>query len=120
MKDSILVVKKTSQSFPQLICFVISLSIFQVMSADGTRQVGKISKQWSGFVKESFTDADIFGISFPLDLDVRMKAVLLGAVFLIVSFIVNCLKSHTHTYTHYIILVLTVTHVPFGHVSYIS
>lgn len=56
---------------------------FQVMSADGDVQVGKISKQWTGLVKEAFTDTDNFGISFPLDLDVKMKATLLGAVFLI-------------------------------------
>lgn len=32
-----------------------------------------------------FTDADFFGISFPMDLDVKMKAVCMGACFLIVS-----------------------------------
>ena len=48
-----------------------------------TLQVGKISKQWSGVLKEAFTDADNFGISFPMDLDVKIKATLLGAVFLI-------------------------------------
>lgn len=47
--------------------------------------VGKISKQWTGLVREAFTDADNFGIQFPLDLDVKMKAVMLGACFLIVS-----------------------------------
>ncbi len=47
--------------------------------------MGKISKQWSGLVREAFTDADMFGINFPLDLDVKIKAVLLGACFLIVS-----------------------------------
>ncbi|KAA0187904.1 hypothetical protein HAZT_HAZT009658, partial [Hyalella azteca] len=47
--------------------------------------VGKISKQWSGLMKEMFTDADHFGINFPLDLDVKVKATLLGALFLIVS-----------------------------------
>lgn len=36
-------------------------------------EVGKISKQWSGLAREMFTDADFFGISFPMDLDVRMK-----------------------------------------------
>ena len=41
------------------------------------------SKQWSGLLREAFTDSDIFGISFPMDLDVRMKAVLLAACFLI-------------------------------------
>jgi len=56
---------------------------FKVLSADGINQIGKISKQWTGLVKESFTDADNFGISFPVDLDVKMKASLLGALFLI-------------------------------------
>ena len=56
---------------------------FKVCSPDGSTEVGKISKQWSGFLREGFTDADTFGINFPIDLDVRMKAVLLGATFLI-------------------------------------
>lgn len=56
---------------------------FKVLSPDGSTEVGKISKQWSGLLKEAFTDADIFGINFPMDLDVRMKAVLLGACMLI-------------------------------------
>ncbi len=34
----------------------------QVLSADGTQEVGKITKQWSGLAKEWFTDADNFGI----------------------------------------------------------
>lgn len=55
------------------------------MSPDGSTQVGKISKQWTGLAKEVFTDSDNFGITFPIDLDVKMKATLLGAVFLIVS-----------------------------------
>jgi len=52
---------------------------------DNTATVGRISKQWSGIVKEAFTDADNFGITFPMDLDVKMKAVMIGACFLIVS-----------------------------------
>lgn len=36
-------------------------------------------------MRELFTDADFFGVSFPLDLEVKMKAVMLGAVFLIVK-----------------------------------
>ncbi|XP_004525584.1 phospholipid scramblase 1 isoform X1 [Ceratitis capitata] len=55
---------------------------FKVVSLTG-ETVGKISKQWSGLAREIFTDADFFGITFPMDLDVRMKAVLLGATFLI-------------------------------------
>ncbi|XP_048736609.1 phospholipid scramblase 2-like isoform X2 [Ostrea edulis] len=56
---------------------------FDIMAKDGTTSVGKISKQWSGLMREYFTDADNFGVSFPMDLDVRMKAVMVGAVFLI-------------------------------------
>lgn len=58
---------------------------FKVMSRDATVQVGTISKQWSGLLNELLTDADHFCVSFPMDLDVNIKAVLLGAVFLIVS-----------------------------------
>lgn len=44
---------------------------------------GKITKKWSGFGKELFTDADNFGIEFPPQAPAALKAVLLGAVFLI-------------------------------------
>ncbi|XP_037947187.1 phospholipid scramblase 2-like, partial [Teleopsis dalmanni] len=54
---------------------------FNIVCLDG-EVIGKISK-WSGFSRECFTDADFFGINFPMDLDVRIKAVLLGATFLI-------------------------------------
>ncbi|XP_045527319.1 phospholipid scramblase 1 isoform X2 [Pieris brassicae] len=56
---------------------------FNVYSKDGETKVGKITKQWSGLAREAFTDSDYFGITFPMDLDVRIKAVLLGACFLI-------------------------------------
>nr|XP_020013390.1 phospholipid scramblase 1 [Castor canadensis] len=56
---------------------------FEIKSLDEEVVVGRISKHWSGFVRETFTDADNFGIQFPLDLDVKMKAVMLGACFLI-------------------------------------
>lgn len=55
----------------------------QILSLDGI-QVGSIFKQTSGLAKELFTDYDYFGVKFPMNLDVRMKAVMLGACFLIV------------------------------------
>lgn len=55
---------------------------FKVLASDGT-QVGEVSKQWSGISKEHFTDADNFGITFPMDLDVKVKGTILGACFLI-------------------------------------
>ncbi|XP_021968253.1 phospholipid scramblase 1 [Folsomia candida] len=56
---------------------------FKILSVSGDIEVGRISKKWSGLLKEAFTDADNFGITFPMDLDVKMKAVMLGALFLI-------------------------------------
>lgn len=56
---------------------------FKIMTPDGENEVGRISKQWTGLIKEAFTDMDNFGITFPMDLDVRCKATLIGACFLI-------------------------------------
>jgi uncharacterized protein YxjI len=47
------------------------------------QRIGKITKEWSGLLKEAFTDADNFGVSFPAEMAVEHKAVFLGAVFLI-------------------------------------
>ena len=57
----------------------------QIRSLDNKYKVGVISRNWSGLGQELFTDSTKFGIQFPVDLDVRMKAVLLGACILIVS-----------------------------------
>ena len=50
---------------------------------DDIREHGKITKKWTGLLKEGFTDADNFGVTFPGNWPVEQKAVLLGAVFLI-------------------------------------
>lgn len=47
------------------------------------KEIGKITKKWSGLAKEYFTDADTFGVKFNKDLDKTSKYLLLGAVFLI-------------------------------------
>lgn len=64
-------------------CMCMSDVVFEVTSLDESTVVGQICKEWGGFMQEGFTDADNFGISFPMDLDVKMKAVMLGACFLI-------------------------------------
>jgi len=46
-------------------------------------EYGKITKMWSGLLKEGFTDADNFGVIFPKEWDSKLKALFLGAVFLI-------------------------------------
>uniref|UniRef100_T1IP03 Phospholipid scramblase n=1 Tax=Strigamia maritima TaxID=126957 RepID=T1IP03_STRMM len=55
---------------------------FDMWAFDGSI-VGNIQKQSGGLVKETYTNADDFVISFPMNLDVRMKAVVMGACFLI-------------------------------------
>ncbi|XP_054931252.1 phospholipid scramblase 1-like [Dermacentor andersoni] len=57
--------------------------VFNILATDGVTQLGAITKNWTGMCREAVTDADNFTVTFPLDLDVKIKAVLLGAVFLI-------------------------------------
>lgn len=57
-------------------------SVFEVKSLDGVSQVGSIVRKWNGLLS-TMGDADHFEIHFPLDLDVKMKAMIFGACFLI-------------------------------------
>ncbi|XP_010361690.1 phospholipid scramblase 1 isoform X1 [Rhinopithecus roxellana] len=70
-------------SGPCVVCSCCGDVDFEIKSLDEQCVVGKISKHWTGILREAFTDADNFGIQFPLDLDVKMKAVMIGACFLI-------------------------------------
>ncbi|XP_035190497.1 phospholipid scramblase 1-like isoform X4 [Oxyura jamaicensis] len=70
-------------SGPCVVCSCCEDVNFEVKTLDEISTIGKISKQWTGFLKEAFTDADNFGVAFPMDLDVKMKAVMIGACFLI-------------------------------------
>merc|ERR1711962_124704 len=56
---------------------------FELRDLSETTEIGAVRKHWSGFARERFTDADDFSISFPPDLDVKVKASLLGALMLI-------------------------------------
>lgn len=55
---------------------------YYITLPDGTH-IGKISKEWTHWVRETFTDSDYFVISFPMNLDVRLKAVIIGACILL-------------------------------------
>ncbi|CAF0737922.1 unnamed protein product [Brachionus calyciflorus] len=59
---------------------------FQLLTLDESSQIGKLSKDYAGFVKEMFTLADNFSIKFPVDLSVKTKATLIGALFLIINY----------------------------------
>lgn len=67
-------------------CCVIPCCVdvhFQINSLDETVQVGEIIRQKVGCGQECFTDASTFSVTFPKDLDVKMKAVIFGAAMLI-------------------------------------
>ncbi|KAM4863957.1 phospholipid scramblase 4 [Urocitellus parryii] len=57
-------------------------SVFEVQSLDGVSSIGSIIRKWNGLLS-NMGDADHFDIHFPLDLDVKMKAMIFGACFLI-------------------------------------
>ncbi|KAG8445326.1 hypothetical protein GDO86_010204, partial [Hymenochirus boettgeri] len=70
---------------PYVTCSCFGDVNFEIKTLNEESIIGKISKYWSGFVNDVFTNADNFGIEFPVYLDVKLKAALVGACFLIVS-----------------------------------
>jgi len=46
-------------------------------------QIGNITKHYGGYIKESFTAADTFSVTFPINLEPPLKATLIFAAFLI-------------------------------------
>lgn len=79
---------RVKNSHSQTVLYIKSPLIgvkFDVLAIDGVTKIGKIKKEWAGWIQETFTDADNFGLEFPVDLSVDMKALLLAATFLMVS-----------------------------------
>jgi len=66
----------------QTVCCTDDIDFPIISTQDGT-EMGKISKQWPGLLKEMFTDSDNFRVSFPIELDVKKKALMFGAIFII-------------------------------------
>jgi len=65
--------------------WMIGSVAFTIVSLDSKTIVGGIGKLWGGFAREIFTMADNYGLSVPPDLDVTTKAILLGAVIMLVN-----------------------------------
>ncbi len=58
---------------------------FKLMTANKDQQIGSVKKVYAGFITEALSLADQFTIDFPMDLSVKCKASLMGALFLIVN-----------------------------------
>jgi uncharacterized protein YxjI len=54
---------------------------FRVLVAG--KEVGQITKQWSGLLREAFTDADTFGVKYGPGMNPQLRALALAATFLI-------------------------------------
>ena len=68
---------------PNCPCGKVSFNIYSEEVPGKKVEVGSISKDWGGTIKEFHTDADDFGIIFDKDLSVKEKALLFAALFLI-------------------------------------
>jgi len=56
---------------------------YRILDPNRGEEIGTITKQYNGCCKEIFTDADNFGINFPVGADTNQKALLLGATLMI-------------------------------------
>jgi len=74
-------------------CCTCGTITFDLLTPDGTN-VGSVTKFFSGLLQELYTNADNFGATFPIDLDPKMKAVILGSIFLIVNYKLCLFKSN--------------------------
>jgi hypothetical protein len=61
---------------------ILSPWTFYIKDSNGVEQ-GKITKKWGGIVKETISNADDFGVTWPPQWDKSLKSLMLGAVFLI-------------------------------------
>ncbi|KAL5014508.1 hypothetical protein ScPMuIL_008778 [Solemya velum] len=57
--------------------------------------VANMAKQWSG-LQEMITDADRFSLTFPASLDVKHKAIMIGAVFMIDMMVFETQKNNNN------------------------
>mmetsp|Transcript_60922 Transcript_60922/g.170373 ORF Transcript_60922/g.170373 Transcript_60922/m.170373 type:complete len:245 (+) Transcript_60922:57-791(+) len=78
------ILDETGELVLRVTCPFLSLGWnFTLRDGADDRELGNISKKWSGIAQELFTDADNFGVGFPADLPSNFKALVLAAVFLI-------------------------------------
>lgn len=67
----------------------VDFPIFEYGKSQESEPVGTITKTWGGVMKELFTDADTFGVNFPVNLEPKHKVIFLATCLLIVSIILN-------------------------------
>ncbi|KAI3382572.1 hypothetical protein SNEBB_003722 [Seison nebaliae] len=64
-------------------CLLCRDYVLKIKSSVDGEQIGRIGKEWAGLGKEMFTKADNYNIHFPPDLDAKIKAGIIGTIFLL-------------------------------------
>ncbi|CAJ0918757.1 unnamed protein product, partial [Mesorhabditis belari] len=64
-------------------CCTFCGKVFRVFSVETGHEVGRITRKWNGYAKDKYTNVDLYGVTFPMDLDVRMKASFMAVTLLI-------------------------------------
>ena len=57
---------------PKVVCECCSDIDFNIHAMNNETEIGKITKKCESFLQEVFTDLDNFGVTFPIDLDVKV------------------------------------------------
>ncbi|GMR51225.1 hypothetical protein PMAYCL1PPCAC_21420, partial [Pristionchus mayeri] len=74
----------SDQNIFDIVCMMCSCSdkVFEVR--DGRGYMGEVRRRWAGILNETLTkDHNNFGVSFPTEMPVIHKAILIGATFLV-------------------------------------
>ncbi|XP_070182216.1 phospholipid scramblase 2-like [Littorina saxatilis] len=56
---------------------------FEITDLQTNSSMGTIKKVWEGAIKDMFTDSDNFSVLFPINTEVKKKALMIGMVFII-------------------------------------
>lgn len=70
---------------------------FPITDPSLNTRVGNIAKQWRGCCVDTFTDADQFCLTFPADMTVDCKALLMGSVFLVEYLVFERQKNNNNS-----------------------
>ncbi|KAK7075383.1 hypothetical protein SK128_024930, partial [Halocaridina rubra] len=58
-------------------------AVFQIFTVEDGVQTGTIKRQWDGCCDTFLAEIDHFSVNFPITMDIKTKALLIGAMFLI-------------------------------------
>ena len=56
--------------------------LFKIRAMESTEEIGRITRKGRSMDSELLSSADVYSITFPIDLDWKMKTSLIGACFL--------------------------------------